>query len=187
MCSSSLSSIEKRRKKREQPAGGGYGMGGSSSFLQSWADHVHITYRHIASALVMFPFAYVLERKERPKLTFALFLEPFVLPLLGIGLTLNMYFASLRYTSPTFLASIINTIASLTFCNRSCTEAITLKRYPAELSLHSHSRASYCRSQAILAVVGKEGDEVYIKPEERKDNAVQKITSKKKDVLHGEP
>ncbi|KAM1742840.1 hypothetical protein ACFX12_012791 [Malus domestica] len=162
MCSSSLSSIEKRRKKREQPAGGGYGMGGSSSFLQSWADHVHITYRHIASALVMFPFAYVLERKERPKLTFALFLEPFVLPLLGIGLTLNMYFASLRYTSPTFLASIINTIASLTFCNRSCTEA-------------------------ILAVVGKEGDEVYIKPEERKDNAVQKITSKKKDVLHGEP
>ncbi|KAM1944055.1 hypothetical protein ACFX15_012319 [Malus domestica] len=162
MCSSSLSSIEKRRKKREQPAGGGYGMGGSSSFLQSWADHVHITYRHIASALVMFPFAYVLERKERPKLTFALFLEPFVLSLLGIGLTLNMYFASLRYTSPTFLASIINTIASLTFCNRSCTEA-------------------------ILAVVGKEGDEVYIKPEERKDNAVQKITSKKKDVLHGEP
>ncbi|KAM0988792.1 hypothetical protein FF1_012808 [Malus domestica] len=122
MCSSSLSSIEKRRKKREQPAGGGYGMGGSSSFLQSWADHVYITYRHIASALVMFPFAYVLERKERPKLTFALFLEPFVLSLLGIGLTLNMYFASLRYTSPTFLASIINTIASLTFCNRSCTE-----------------------------------------------------------------
>ncbi|KAM1543140.1 hypothetical protein ACFX1Z_012823 [Malus domestica] len=50
-----------------------------------------------------------------------------------------------------------------------------------------YSRASYCRSQAILAVVGKEGDEVYIKPEERKDNAVQKITSTKKDVLHGEP
>ncbi|KAI8560978.1 hypothetical protein RHMOL_Rhmol04G0298800 [Rhododendron molle] len=32
-----------------------------------------------------------------------------------VGLTLNMYFASLRYTSPTFLASMVNTIASLTF------------------------------------------------------------------------
>lgn len=32
-----------------------------------------------------------------------------------VGLTLNMYFASLRYTSPTFVASMVNTIASLTF------------------------------------------------------------------------
>lgn len=32
-----------------------------------------------------------------------------------MGLTLNMYFASLRYTSPTFVASTVNTIASLTF------------------------------------------------------------------------
>nr|XP_011462260.1 PREDICTED: WAT1-related protein At5g07050-like [Fragaria vesca subsp. vesca] len=63
----------------------------------------------------MLPFAYCLERKDRPKLTFALFLELFVLSFLGIGLTLNMYYASLRYTSPTFIASMINTIASLTF------------------------------------------------------------------------
>ncbi|KAK9905431.1 hypothetical protein M0R45_000155 [Rubus argutus] len=86
------------------------------SFLQSWMNpHVYITYRHIVSGVVMLPFAYFLERKERPKLTFALFLELFVLSLLGVGLTLNMYFASLRYTSPTFLASMVNTIASVTF------------------------------------------------------------------------
>ncbi|XP_020534235.1 WAT1-related protein At5g07050 isoform X2 [Jatropha curcas] len=54
-------------------------------------------------------------RKQRPKLTLALFLEIFILSLLGVGLTLNMYFASLKYTSPTFLASMVNTIASLTF------------------------------------------------------------------------
>ncbi|RZB44922.1 WAT1-related protein isoform B [Glycine soja] len=51
----------------------------------------------------------------RPKLTFALFMEIFVLSLLGVSVTLNMYFASLNYTNPTFVASMVNTIASLTF------------------------------------------------------------------------
>ncbi|KAK9288635.1 hypothetical protein L1049_017095 [Liquidambar formosana] len=86
-----------------------------ASFNHGMNPHVYITYRHIVSGLVMFPFAYFLERKVRPKLTLALFGEIFVLSLLGVGLTLNMYFASLRYTSPTFLASMVNTIASLTF------------------------------------------------------------------------
>ncbi|XVE81812.1 hypothetical protein DITRI_Ditri15bG0096100 [Diplodiscus trichospermus] len=63
----------------------------------------------------MLPFGYFLERKKRPKLTLALFLEIFVLSIVGVSLTLNMYFASLRYTSPTFLAAVVNTTASLTF------------------------------------------------------------------------
>ncbi|GAB2294443.1 hypothetical protein Dimus_028650 [Dionaea muscipula] len=86
-----------------------------ASFDHGMNPHVYVTYRHIVAGLVMFPFAYFLERKVRPKLTVALFAEIFVLSLLGVGLTLNMYFASLRYTSPTFLASMVNTIASLTF------------------------------------------------------------------------
>ena len=31
------------------------------------------------------------------------------------GLTLNMYFASFKYTSATFVASVVNTIPSITF------------------------------------------------------------------------
>ncbi|KAG6668668.1 hypothetical protein I3843_01G179100 [Carya illinoinensis] len=86
-----------------------------ASFNHGMNPHVYITYRHIVAGVVMLPFAYFLERKVRPKLTVALMLEIFVLSLLGVGLTLNMYFASLRYTSPTFVASMVNTIASLTF------------------------------------------------------------------------
>ncbi|CAK7327239.1 unnamed protein product [Dovyalis caffra] len=86
-----------------------------ASFNHGMNPNVYITYRHIVSGVVMFPFAYFLERKQRPKLTFALFLEIFILSLLGVGLTLNMYFVSLRYTSPTFVVSMMNTIASLTF------------------------------------------------------------------------
>ncbi|XP_022739902.1 WAT1-related protein At4g08300-like [Durio zibethinus] len=84
-------------------------------FNHGMNPQVHITYRLIIAGIVMLPFAYFLERKTRPKLTFALFLEIFVNSILGVSLTLNMYFASLRYTSPTFLAAIVNTIASLTF------------------------------------------------------------------------
>ncbi|XP_030543972.1 WAT1-related protein At4g08300-like isoform X1 [Rhodamnia argentea] len=86
-----------------------------ASFNHGMNPHVYITYRHIVAGLVMLPFAYFLERKIRPQLTLYLFVEIFILSLLGVGLTLNMYFASLRYTSPTFLASMVNTIASLTF------------------------------------------------------------------------
>ncbi|KAI3833443.1 hypothetical protein MKW92_050543 [Papaver armeniacum] len=71
-----------------------------ASFNHGLNPYVYITYRHIVSV--------------RPKLTLALFAEIFVLSLLGVSLTLNMYFASLKYTSPTFLASMVNTIASPT-------------------------------------------------------------------------
>ncbi|KAG6664725.1 hypothetical protein CIPAW_02G114000 [Carya illinoinensis] len=86
-----------------------------ASFNHGMNPHVYISYRQIVAATVMFPFAYFLERKGRPKLTFALLLKIFFLSLPGEGLTLNMYFASLSYISPTFLASMVNTIASLTF------------------------------------------------------------------------
>ncbi|KAH0682152.1 hypothetical protein KY289_019904 [Solanum tuberosum] len=86
-----------------------------ASFNHGMNPHVYITYRHIVSGLAMLPFAYFLERNKRPKLTIALLLEIFVLSLLGVSLTLNMYFASLNYTSPTLLASMVNTIAALSF------------------------------------------------------------------------
>ncbi|XP_058077975.1 WAT1-related protein At4g08300-like isoform X2 [Magnolia sinica] len=65
-----------------------------ASFKHGMNPHVYVTYRHLVAGVLMFPFAYFLEK---------------------VGLTLNMYFASLRYTSPTFVASISNTISSLTF------------------------------------------------------------------------
>ncbi|KAH9602325.1 hypothetical protein KSS87_010907 [Heliosperma pusillum] len=54
-----------------------------ASFKHGMNPHVYITYRQIVGALVMFPFAYVLERKVRPKLTATMLAEIFVLSLLG--------------------------------------------------------------------------------------------------------
>ncbi|XP_073136296.1 WAT1-related protein At4g08300-like [Henckelia pumila] len=86
-----------------------------ASFNHGMNPFVYVTYRHIVAGAAILPFAYFMEREARPKLTFALFLEIFVLSLLGVSLTLNMYFTSLKYTSPTLLACMVNTIASLTF------------------------------------------------------------------------
>lgn len=86
-----------------------------ASFKHGMNPHVHITYRQIVATIAFFPFAYFLERKSRPRITVALFLEIFVLSLMGVSLSLNMYFASLSYTSPTFISSVINTVAGLTF------------------------------------------------------------------------
>ncbi|XP_020574559.1 WAT1-related protein At5g07050-like [Phalaenopsis equestris] len=86
-----------------------------ASFNHGMNPHIYVTYRHVVAGLIMCPFAYFLERKARPKLTWALFLEIFVLSILGVSLTLNMYFASLKCTSPTFVAAMLNTLAALTF------------------------------------------------------------------------
>ncbi|KAK4478187.1 hypothetical protein RD792_017474 [Penstemon davidsonii] len=86
-----------------------------ASFNHGMNPLVYVTYRHIVGGLVMLPFAYFLERRKRPKLTIALFMEIFVLSLLGVSLTLNMYFTSLKYTSATQVSCLVNTIASLTF------------------------------------------------------------------------
>ncbi|KAE8651819.1 WAT1-related protein At4g08300 [Cucumis sativus] len=86
-----------------------------ASFKHGMNPHVHITYRQTLATITLLPFAYFLERKLRPRITLALFLEIFVLSLLGVTLSTNTYFASLRYTSPTFITSMLNTIAGLTF------------------------------------------------------------------------
>ncbi|KAF3328236.1 WAT1-related protein [Carex littledalei] len=86
-----------------------------AAFNRGLNPYIYVTYRHILAAVVVWPFAYFLERKIRPKMTWALFLEISVLSLLGVSLTLNMYFTSLKYTSPTFVSSMVNTVASMTF------------------------------------------------------------------------
>ncbi|KAK6239088.1 hypothetical protein QUC31_004557 [Theobroma cacao] len=86
-----------------------------AAFNQGLNPYVCVTYRLSLAGLLMFPFAYFLERKSRPKLTLRLFLELFSVSLLGIALSFNMFFASMRCTSPTFVTAASNNAPSLTF------------------------------------------------------------------------
>ncbi|XP_008681296.1 WAT1-related protein At4g08290-like isoform X6 [Zea mays] len=86
-----------------------------AAFNRGLNSFVYVTYRHLLAACILCPFAYFKEKTLRPKMTPMLFLEIFVLSLVGGSLTLNMYFSSLKYTSPTFVTSMLNTVASITF------------------------------------------------------------------------
>ncbi|XP_015690286.2 WAT1-related protein At2g39510-like [Oryza brachyantha] len=86
-----------------------------AAFNKGLNPYIYVTYRHLVVAVFLAPFAYYHEKKLRPRMTLMLFLEINVLSLLGVSLTLNMYFSSLMYTSPTFVTSVVNTVASITF------------------------------------------------------------------------
>ncbi|OMP09745.1 Drug/metabolite transporter [Corchorus olitorius] len=86
-----------------------------AAFNQGLNPYVYVTYRLLIGGLIMIPFAYFLEKKSRPKLTLALFLELVFLSFLGGGLTYNLFFLSLKFTSPAFVSSVFNTVPSLTF------------------------------------------------------------------------
>ncbi|KAF8412071.1 hypothetical protein HHK36_000024 [Tetracentron sinense] len=76
---------------------------------------VFVVYRHLIAMLVLGPFAYVLERKQRPSLSWLMMIKIFVLATLGTTIHLNVYYAGLEYTSPTVASALSNVIPGLTF------------------------------------------------------------------------
>ncbi|CAK9184065.1 unnamed protein product [Ilex paraguariensis] len=76
---------------------------------------VFVVYRHVIAMLLLGPFAYVLERKQRPPLSFAVMMKVFALSSLGTTIHLNVYYAGLEYTSPTVASALSNVIPTFTF------------------------------------------------------------------------
>ncbi|KAG5235790.1 WAT1-related protein [Salix suchowensis] len=76
---------------------------------------VFVVYRHIIAMILLAPFAFVIERKQRPPLSLSVMIKIFVLSSLGTTIHLNVYYAGLAYTSPTVASALSNVIPSLTF------------------------------------------------------------------------
>ncbi|KAL3690930.1 hypothetical protein R1sor_004581 [Riccia sorocarpa] len=76
---------------------------------------VYAIYRNVLALVIMSPFAYAVERKERPPLTFKLIFNFFVLGLLGIVGSQQLFLAGLIYTSATFASTMQNAVPVLTF------------------------------------------------------------------------
>lgn len=74
-----------------------------------------VVYRHAAATVAMAPFALVLERKIRPKMTRSVFLKILLLGLLEPVIDQNMYFLGMTYTSATYASAIVNVLPALTF------------------------------------------------------------------------
>ncbi|GAV83430.1 EamA domain-containing protein [Cephalotus follicularis] len=85
------------------------------SLNRGMSHYVLVVYRHAIATAVIAPFALFLERKKQPKITFPIFIQLFVLGLLGPVIDQNFYYAGLKYTSPTFSCAMSNMLPAMTF------------------------------------------------------------------------
>ncbi|KAK1365962.1 Plant-drug/metabolite exporter [Heracleum sosnowskyi] len=85
------------------------------SLNRGMSHYVLVVYRHAFATAVIAPFALVLERKIRPKMSFSIFMQIFVLGLLGPVIDQNFYYAGLKFTSPTFSCAMSNMLPAMTF------------------------------------------------------------------------
>ncbi|CAA0827514.1 WAT1-related protein [Striga hermonthica] len=85
------------------------------SLNKGMSHYVLVVYRHAFATIVIAPFALLLERKVRPKITFTIFMQLFVLGLLGPVIDQNFYYAGLKFTSPTFSCAMSNMLPAMTF------------------------------------------------------------------------
>ncbi|KAK4434559.1 protein WALLS ARE THIN 1 [Sesamum alatum] len=72
-------------------------------------------YRNILALLLLLPFAYFLEKKERPPLTWNFIVQFFLLAIVGITANQGFYLLGLEHTSPTFASAIQNSVPAITF------------------------------------------------------------------------
>lgn len=72
-------------------------------------------YRNIIALCLLVPFAYFLEKKDRPQLTLNFVVQFFLLALCGITANQGFYLLGLDNTSPTFASAIQNSVPAITF------------------------------------------------------------------------
>lgn len=82
---------------------------------QGVSNYVLVVYRHAVATVVVAPFAVILDKKVRPKMTLSIFIKIMVLSLLEPVLDQNLYYMGMRYTTATFAAAMSNILPALTF------------------------------------------------------------------------
>ncbi|XP_020574811.1 protein WALLS ARE THIN 1 [Phalaenopsis equestris] len=76
---------------------------------------VFAVYRNIIALLLLVPFAYFLEKKDRPPISLSFLVQFFLLSLCGITANQGFYLLGLDNTSPTFASAIQNSVPAITF------------------------------------------------------------------------
>ncbi|PKI38440.1 hypothetical protein CRG98_041139 [Punica granatum] len=85
------------------------------SLNHGMSHFVLVVYRHAVATVVIAPFALVLERKIRPKMTLPIFLRIMALGFIEPVVDQNLYFLGMKYTSATFASATVNVLPAVTF------------------------------------------------------------------------
>ncbi|XP_027101353.1 WAT1-related protein At2g39510 [Coffea arabica] len=86
-----------------------------SALNQGMSHYALSIYRNLIAAVAFAPFAVVLERKVRPRMTFSVLWKILLLGLLEPVIDQNLYYAAMKYTTATFTAAMTNMVPALTF------------------------------------------------------------------------
>ncbi|KAM3708894.1 hypothetical protein ACB098_02G132200 [Castanea mollissima] len=72
-------------------------------------------YRNIVALVALVPFAYFLEKRDRPPISISLLLQFFFLGLIGLTCNQEFYYLGLDNTSATFASASENSVPAITF------------------------------------------------------------------------
>ncbi|GMI83406.1 Usually multiple acids move in and out Transporters 14 [Hibiscus trionum] len=81
---------------------------------QGMNQHVLVVYRHAIATLVIAPFAFVFDRKVRPKMSLSIFIKILILGLLPT-IDQNLYYTGMKYTTATFTSAMSNVLPAFAF------------------------------------------------------------------------
>lgn len=82
---------------------------------QGMSRYVLIVYRNAIAAISLAPFALILERKIRPKMTISVFLKIIALAILEPILDQNLAYLGIKLTSSSYASAIMNAVPAVTF------------------------------------------------------------------------
>ncbi|KAL3536365.1 hypothetical protein ACH5RR_004826 [Cinchona calisaya] len=82
---------------------------------EGMSNYVFVVYRHAIATAVIAPFAILLDKKTRPKMTLSIFAKILVLSLLEPVIDQNLYFLGMKLTTATFAAAMCNILPAITF------------------------------------------------------------------------
>ncbi|KAH9767797.1 WAT1-related protein [Citrus sinensis] len=85
------------------------------ALTQGMSQHVLVAYRMVVATSLIAPFAIVLERKTRPKMTLRIFAKIALLGLFEPVIGQNLYFTGLKCSTATFTVAMCNILPALTF------------------------------------------------------------------------
>ncbi|XP_039068012.1 WAT1-related protein At2g37460-like [Hibiscus syriacus] len=82
---------------------------------QGMSNYALVVYRHAIATFVMAPFAALLDKKVRPKMTLSIFIKIMLLGLLEPVIDQNLYYLGMKHTTATFSTAMYNIRPAITF------------------------------------------------------------------------
>ncbi|PON91448.1 Plant-drug/metabolite exporter [Trema orientale] len=100
-------------------------------------QHVLVVYRNVVAAAVIAPFAIILDRNTRPKMTSSVFVKIMLLGFLEPVIDQNLYYTGVKFTTATFAAAMCNILPAFAFIMAWIfrLEKVDLGRIPSQAKL----------------------------------------------------